>query len=255
MVDNLKIGFVGYGKMGSAILKGLKKEGKEVYAYDVKKESVPAEIYKDFNNLIEISDIIIIATKPQFVCESIKNAIPNLNDAKIIVSIAAGIDLTSMIRAVEGKCSIVRSMPNLPASIGKGVYGLCFDDIALVESQKIYIQKLFNSIGSTMILAENDIDAFTAVVGCGPGFIFHFMEGFYQAAITLGFSHDIARELTVQTYLGTAELANNEDLSFYDLKLQVCSPKGVTIEGVNLLEDRSVKSAIRDAIIASSKKK
>ncbi len=255
MLDNLKIGFVGYGKMGSAILRGLQNEGIEVYAYDVKTQAVPTKIYKEFDKLIEISDIIIMATKPQFICESIKKAIPNLSDAKIIISIAAGVDLTSMIRAVEGKCAIVRSMPNLPASIGKGVYGLCFDDVALVESQKIYVEKLFNCIGSTMVLAENDIDAFTAVVGCGPGFIFHFMEGFYQAAITLGFSHDIARELTVQTYLGTAELANSENLSFYDLKLQVCSPKGVTIEGVNLLEDRSVKSAVRDAIIASSKKK
>ncbi len=255
MLDNLKIGFVGYGKMGSAMLRGLQKEVNTIYAYDPKKEIVPSKLYKEFNELIELCDIIILATKPPFICEVIKEALPRLNDAKVIISIAAGVDLSSMIRAVQGKCPIVRSMPNLPASVGKGVFGVCFDDVALVESQKIYVQKLFECIGSIKILNESELDAFTALVGCGPGFIFHFMEGFYQAAITLGFSHDDARELTVQTFIGSAELANQESISFYDLKQQVSSPKGVTLEGVNVLDDKAVKSAIRQAILAASKKK
>ncbi len=254
MLSDLKIGFIGYGKMGGAILHGLKSHVKNLYAYGPNKEKIPADIYKDFDELCKICDIIFLATKPQFILESIKKSIDNIDKNKVLISIAANVKLEDMIEAVEGRAPIIRSMPNLPASIGKGVFALCLNDPLLSDEQKKNAEEIFRLLGSVYILKEEEFEAFTGVAGCGPGFIFHLMEGFYQAAVTLGFSHKDARELTVQTFLGSVELAANEKISFYDLKQQVCSPKGVTIQGVNHLEAEAVKASIAEAIILAAKK-
>ncbi len=249
-----KIGFIGFGKMGSAIAKGLANQGKTIYAYDPIKEYVENEYYQSFEEVIKKSDLIILATKPQYICESIEKALPFISKNQIILSIAAGISMQEMLDTADKKVAIIRSMPNLPASVGKGVFALCFEDILLEENQKTQVLELFNSIGSALVLKEEEIDAFTGLVGCGPGFVFHLMEGFYQAAVTMGFSHSDARELTTQTFIGSAELAEQNKASFYDLKQAVCSPKGVTIMGVNHLEERAVKSAITNAILIAAKK-
>ncbi len=254
MLSDLKIGLIGYGKMGSAILNGLKAHINALYAYDPFQDKVPQEIYKDFDELCKICDIVILATKPQFIEQSIQQAITNTQKSTVLVSIAAGVKMQAMTNAAQGKNAIVRCMPNLPASIGKGVFSLCFSDVNLSEQQKIDVHEIFKLLGSVYILPEEEFEAFTAVAGCGPGFVFHLMEGFYQAAVTLGFSHADARELTTQTFIGSAELAASENYSFYDLKQQVCSPKGVTIQGVNHLEATAVKAAVAEAILIAAKK-
>ncbi len=250
-----KIGFIGFGKMGSSIAHGLAAKGKTIYAYDPLKTCVNDEYYQTFEDVVKKSDIIILATKPQYICESIEKALAFINENKIILSIAAGVTLDEMMKYAKGKVPVIRSMPNLPASVGKGVFALCFEDSLLSVEQKKDVEELFASIGSALVLKEEEIDAFTGLVGCGPGFVFHLMEGFYQAAVTMGFSHADARELTAQTFVGSSELASQSTDSFYDLKQAVCSPKGVTIMGVNHLEDKAVKSAITNAILIAAKKK
>lgn len=254
-LTNKSIGFIGFGKMGKAIAKGLSSHGFTIYAYAPHKENVPAEYYQEYSELVKKSDILILAAKPQHICTNITQALPFLTEKKILVSIAAGVDISSMQEAAQGKSPIVRTMPNLPASIGKGVFALCFDDNLLKAEDKAVTKELFNLIGTSLILAEEEIDAFSGLVGCGPGFVFHLMEAFYEAGVTMGFSHKDARELTAQTFLGTAELAAQEEISFYDLKQQVCSPKGITIKGVNHLEKEAVKASLLDAILIASKKK
>ncbi len=250
-----KIGFIGFGKMGSAIAKGLAKQGRTIFAYDPIAKCVDSEYYQSFDEVVKNSDLIILATKPQYICESIEKALPLISSNQIILSIAAGVTLEQMLLSAQKKVPLIRSMPNLPASVGKGVFALCYDDIILNDTQKEEVTELFSSIGTALVLKEEEIDAFTGLVGCGPGFVFHLMEGFYQAAVTMGFSHAQARELTVQTFDGSSELAKQETLSFYDLKQAVCSPKGVTIMGVNHLEEKAVNSAITNAILIAAKKK
>ncbi len=251
-----KIGLVAFGKMNSAIFYGLKEHCQNISVYNPTKEKVPSGFYKDFEDLIKSSDVVILGAKPQYILENIKQALPFLTKDKVFISIAAGIEVQSMKNAIENKASVVRSMPNLPVSIGKGVFALCFDDPLLNEEQKKEITEIFQLVGSVIALAEKEIDAFSGLVGCGPGFIFHLMEGFYQAAVTMGFSHKDARELTSQTFVGSTLLAEKEkDTSFYDLKQQVCSPKGITIKGVNHLEEKAVNSAITNAILIAGKYK
>ncbi len=247
------IGFIGFGKMGKAIGRALIKHGKTIYAYTPHQENVDPKHYQNFEDVIKNSDVIIMAAKPQHIIKNIEDAYDYLTRDKIVISIAAGVPLNLMQKAAGGKAPIVRSMPNLPAAVGKGLFALCFDDPSISEAQRAEITELFNLIGSTQILKENMIDAFTGLAGSGPGIVFHFMEAFYEAAVTLGFSHKEARKLTSETFLGTAALATQSTYSFYDLKMQVCSPGGVTIQGINLLEKESVKSDIVQAILIAAK--
>ncbi len=247
------IGILGYGKMGSAIATGLAQHGKTIYAYNPHKEVVPANYYQEAVDVVAKSDIIILAAKPHRISTILETIVDHLTSDKLILSIAAGVEVGVMKRNAHGKCPIIRSMPNLPAAVGKGVFALCFDDPALSETQKQEVEELFDLIGDVYILQEDKFDAFSGLVGSGPGFIFHVMEAFYEAAVTLGFSHKDARKVTIQTFSGSVGLAAKTPLSFYDLKQQVCSPKGITIQGVNHLEKKAVKSDIVTAILKAAK--
>ncbi len=247
------IGIVGYGKMGSAIATGLASHGKTIYAYNPHKEIVPEKYYTEIEELVKKSDLIILAAKPHRISGIIEGMVDYLSSDKILLSIAAGVEIHSMKKDSRGKCPVVRTMPNLPAAVGKGVFALCFDDPKLPEEAKKEIAELFDLVGEIYILPEDKIDAFSGLVGSGPGFIFHIMEAFYEAAVTMGFSHKDARKVTVQTFAGTISLAARTPLSFYDLKQQVCSPKGITIKGVNYLEKNAAKSHIVNAILKAAK--
>ncbi len=247
------IGIIGYGKMGSAIATGLAAHGKTIYAYNPHKEIVPEKYYQEIESLVRKSDLIILAAKPHRITGIIESLVDFLNKDQILLSIAAGVEIHTMRKDSHGVCPVVRTMPNLPAAVGKGVFALCFDDPKLSEESKKDVEDLFALIGDIYVLPEEKIDAFSGLVGSGPGFIFHIMEAFYEAAVTMGFSHKDARKVTVQTFTGSIALAGRTPLSFYDLKQQVCSPKGITIQGVNHLEANAVKSNIVQAILKASK--
>ncbi len=249
------VGIIGYGKMGGAIGKGLEQHGKTIYAHGPHKESIPEEYYLELKELVNKSDIIILASKPHHISANLEQLSTLVTRDKIVLSIAAGVEIHAMKRDIHAKCPIVRAMPNLPAAVGKGVFGLCFDDPALNEGQKADVESLFHLIGSVYIIPEDKFDAFSGLVGSGPGFIYHIMESFYEAAVTLGFSHKDARKITVQTFYGSVVLAGQTPNSFYDLKQQICSPKGITIKGINHLEEKAVKSDMVNAILIAAKQK
>ncbi|WP_456325852.1 pyrroline-5-carboxylate reductase [Desulfonauticus submarinus] len=258
-----KIGFIGTGNMGGAMLKGLSPLNKiELYAYDIdikkiKNLSCSSKINICTNTLelAEKTDYIILAVKPYLISSIIQEIKPKLCAQKCIISIAAGVNLKTLIQSCEKKCACIRVMPNTPALVGKGVFALCFDDPNLNKTQKNFIFDLFSHLGTSYILSENYFDAFTALIGSGPAFVFLILESFIQAGVTLGFTAEQSKQMIIKLFEGSLELTSylsNKHLS--ELKDMVTSPGGTTVYGLNSMEFNGLKKAIIEGIIASYKR-
>ena len=169
---------------------------------------------------------------------------------EIVISIAAGVTLHDLRDAVQGRCHVVRVMPNTPALVGAGVFGIQ-EDPALPKNVFAMILDLFGLLGSTIVLPEKKFNAFMALVGCGPAYVFHFMDALAEAGVTMGFTRQEALELVTQLVLGSAKLAVLPGSHPAILREQVCSPAGVTIAAVNHLDRTAVRGHLIDAVLAA----
>ena len=177
-------------------------------------------------------------------------ALPSLKPETVIISIAAGVTLHDLRDAVQGRCHVVRVMPNTPALVGAGVFGIQ-EEPALPKDVFAMILDLFGLLGSTIVLPEKKFNAFMALVGCGPAYVFHFMDALAEAGVTMGFTRQEALELVTQLVLGSAKLAALPGSHPAILREQVCSPAGVTIAAVNHLDRTAVRGHLIDAVLAA----
>ena len=151
-------------------------------------------------------DVLVIGVKPYLVGGVLAEALPSLKPETVVISIAAGVTLHDLRDAVQGRCHVVRVMPNTPALVGAGVFGIQ-EDPALPKDVFTMILDLFGLLGSTIVLPEKKFNAFMALVGCGPAYVFHFMDALAEAGVTMGFTRQEALELVTQLVLGSAKLA------------------------------------------------
>lgn len=252
------LGCIGCGNMGSAILEGLAScdELKRV-AFDTSVSRMNAleqsgiAVMTSISALVEASDIILVAVKPRYVDTVLAEAQSALTQGKVLVSIASGVSIAALRQASAGVCPVVRVMPNTPAMVGAGVFALCFDDPQLPETQAVVIQRLFASLGRVMVLPESRFTAFTAVAGCGPAYVFHFMEAIVESAVTLGFTRQEATDMVTDLFAGSVKLAAESDTHLSLLREAVCSPAGNTIAAMNQLDRSAVRGSIIDAVLAA----
>ena len=195
-------------------------------------------------------DILVIGVKPYLVGGVLAEALPSLKPETVVISIAAGVTLHDLRDAVQGRCHVVRVMPNTPALVGAGVFGIQ-EDPALPKDVFAMILDLFGLLGSTIVLPEKKFNAFMALVGCGPAYVFHFMDALAEAGVTMGFTRQEALELVTQLVLGSAKLAALPGSHPAILREQVCSPAGVTIAAVNHLDRTAVRGHLIDAVLAA----
>ncbi len=254
------VGFIGCGNMGSAIIQGISKtQSFKVAGYDhnaYKLEKLQKEcnlsICQNEEELVKLSDIIVLAVKPYTVQDLVNKISLYLNKEKILCSIAAGISLETIKQASSSICPVAIAMPNTPAMVGEACTALCFDDIMLNINQKNLIQKIFDAVGTTVILPETSFPEFSALIGSGPAFVFYMLEAMLESAIRLGFRYDDAKKLLDQLFVGSARLAQEQtEVDHARLRLNVCSPKGTTIVGMNTLDKNAVRGAIIEAILAT----
>ncbi len=253
-------GAIGCGNMGSAIINALGQLPKtKVIGYDpnesnlqVLAKSCALEICQNELEVAKKAEIILIGVKPYGVEKVLEQISQVLNPNKIIVSMAAGISLEKMRIASRGVCPVVSIMPNTPAMVGAGCCALCFDDPKLSEEQKKLLQEYFSKISITTILTEEQMPQFSALLGSGPAFVFYFQEAMQEAAIRLGFSQADSKQLIDQLFAGCAKLSQSQpEANYAKLRLNVCSPKGSSIVGVNTLDQKAVKSGIIECILAT----
>lgn len=256
------IGCIGCGNMGGGVLKGLvPHEEFTLLGHDhtrAKVEGIGPEGRVTFMasplELAGMADVIILAVKPYQMEAVLEEIRPALDGSKVVVSLAAAFSQERLRSGVDGRCAVVRCMPNLPVIVGKGVFALCFDDPALDAARGEELLAMFRLMGLAVVLPEAQFPAFSSLVGCGPAFALLFMEGLLNAGITMGLKASVSRDLIAAMVEGTARLALESGESFADLRVKVCSPSGTTIRGVNHMERCAVPGHVTDAVLEALKR-
>ena len=256
-----KIGFIGTGVMGGALARAVRKSEKSVLLSNVPDSAarnLAAEIDCAAGTNKQVAgecEYIVLAVKPQIIREVLSEIAPvlkNRSDNFVIITIAAGVSV-AVIRDEAGvNCPVIRLMPNTPVLVEKGVI-LCVFDSA-TESIKREFYRMFKAAGFCDEISERDIDAAGALTGCGPAFAYMTMNSLASGAIECGIEPEKAKKYAELTLLGAAQLAFSSGEDLEKLKEAVCSPKGTTVEGVGVLEDRNIRSAFSDAVKASYKR-
>ena len=256
-----KIGFLGAGKMASAIIKGLLKYGispdnitaGEYWAPTAEAVRQEFGIYVTENNaeVVKNSDILILAVKPK----DIEKALSTAGDVKnkLFISIAAGVTISSLEKMVGGNARVIRVMPNICATVLQSATGISRGTSATAEDAAIAME-IFSAIGVALEVDENLLDAVTGVSGSGPAYIFQVIEAMADGGVYAGLDRNTAQMLAAQTVLGAAVMVIESGMHPGALKDMVCSPGGTTIEGISVLEQKAVRSAFIDAVIASANK-
>lgn len=251
----MHIAIIGCGNMGTGIAKSLHTYH-QLTLYDhypataqALARQVPAIACQELLSAVEEADLIILAVKPQNLTDVAEQLAPLLKPHQILVSLLAGISYSSL-KQVFPHSIIVRMMPNLALIHGKGVIGLVENPL-LSEKQKLLLQALFEPLGTVYWLPESKVDALTALTGSGPAFIFVLVEAIIEAGIYMGFKASDAKSLTLQMLKGSLALLEESDKHPGELKWQITSPGGTTIEGLKTLEDYAVRSGIIHTFLAS----
>lgn len=251
------IGFIGLGNMGSAILHGLKNSG-TTYAYagfDTR-ENITSSLKGDITpcaNLqqcFDISDIVILAVKPNVMNEVLSSVTSDSNTLHI--SIAAGITIESMEAALGKDSKIIRVMPNTPSLIGKGMSVLAANG-RVSQEELDEAAALFGTIGKTLIMPEKLINAVTGVSGCGPAYGYTFIQAMADGGVKMGLSRTDALTLAAQTLLGAAAMVLETGEAPITLRNMVTSPGGSTIAAVHKLERGGISGIIMDAVEEAAK--
>ena len=256
-----KIGFIGTGVMGGALARAVRKSEKSVMLSNVP-ESVARDLAAEIDCTVATNlqvakecEYIVLSVKPQIIREVLSEISPVLKsrtDKFTIITIAAGISVAAIREETGINCPVIRLMPNTPVLVGKGVILCVFDGVSDKAEQEFY--NMFKAAGFCDRINESDIDAAGALTGCGPAFAYMAMNSLANGAIACGIEPEKAKKYAELTVLGAAQLAYSSGEDLEKLKEAVCSPKGTTIEGVGVLEERNIRSAFADAVKASYKR-
>ncbi len=252
--------FVGAGNMGGALLKGLKKSGayseKDLGFYELNDDTANALVEKTgaqrFSSLKEAGEwasIVIIGIKPQ-IFSSVAKELKTFSDSKLFISIMAGVPVARMSEEIGFANDFVRTMPNIPLTIGKGAIAIATDNLS--EAVIKTAEDIFNCVGDVARVSESQIDAVTGVSGSGPAYVFQFIEAFINAGVKMGLPRDAAKKLVMATLEGSVEFLKQNDISAADATAMVTSPGGTTIYGVHSLEKDGFKPAVMNAVEAAT---
>lgn len=250
----MKIGFIGCGNMGGAMMKGMldaKKCAKEDMitsdkseaALLSKKESLGINTTTDNKEVAKFSDVLFLAVKPQFyesVIEDIKDVVTK---EQIIVTIAPGKTLAWMKEKFGKELKIIRTMPNTPAMVKEGMMGMCPNE-NVTEAEIALVRDICDGFSNTEVIPEHLMDVVTAVSGSSPAYVFMFIEAMADAAVAGGMPRAQAYKFAAQAVLGSAKMVLETGKHPGELKDMVCSPAGTTIQAVRVLEERGMRSAV-----------
>lgn len=251
---NKKIGFIGAGNMGSAIIGGLVQKSivsaNHIYAVNSHQDKTVAvakkfgiNAAKSIKELVQVSDIVVIGVKPKVVSTVLAEALPFITKDTVIVSVAAGVTLESLESVVGSDKKIVRIMPNLPSLVGEGVSSITPN--AKIEKEDLdNIKTMFNSLGKAEVVSEDLIHAVVGVSGSAPAYVFMFIEALADSAVQGGMPREQAYTFAAQAVLGSAKMVLETGINPGALKDMICSPAGTTIEAVCELEKRGFRSAV-----------
>ena len=258
----MKIGFIGVGNMGAALAKAAsKKDGTKIYVCDrdeSKARMVASELSGcvcDSDTVARECDYIFLGVKPNV----IKDALAEIKDTVlsrpecVIISMAAGVKISLFESELSKNTKIIRIMPNLPVSVGKGMI-VWSESAAVTEDDCKGFVYMLSEAGRLDQIDEGLIDAACAISGCGPAFVFMFIDALARGGEKCGLSRESAIDYAAQTLVGAATLLLETKTEPDTLRDAVCSPGGSTIEGVKSLLDNGFYSTVEGAVRASYEK-
>ncbi len=257
-----KIGIIGCGNMGGAILYGALESGvlpkENAYVYDInpammeKAEKWGVHLAADDEDVCKKADIILLAVKPQNAAEALsmcKNAL----DGKAVMSIVAGVTVKRLQNMIAGTPRILRIMPNTPAMVYEGAFALCSDNDFTAEELD-NATSIYETIGVVEMIPEHLIDAVCGLSGGGPAYAAMFIEAMADGGVKQGLPRATAYRLAAQTCLGTAKMILEKGIHPGELKDMVTSPGGTTIEGCEALERGGMRAAVIDCVNVATEK-
>ncbi|MGB9676985.1 MAG: pyrroline-5-carboxylate reductase [Candidatus Ratteibacteria bacterium] len=255
----MKLGIIGYGNMGSAILSGvlekkiIKKD--KIFVFDIDKnktKNLQVNVVENCRKVVENSDVIIIAVKPKDLNSVFKDIKDFLNDKKITISVMAGIKIKKIEEIVGDRIPVIRIMPNLNVKVKAGIIVYCLNKYA--KKYENIVKKIFLPIGVVFKLPENKFDTITAISGSGPGFLFYIAEELKKICVEKGISGKISKDLISYLFYGTGKMLIETKIDPERLKQMVSSPGGTTIAGLSVFEKRKFGEILKQVIEAAEKR-
>ena len=265
LFSSVSIGLIGYGSMGSALANAMLRSEKLRKAYSLhvyaksaqaRAEASPEIVFTEtMQDLVLACDCILVAVRPeqmQGVVSEIAGLLPAAGSAgrKLLLSVAAGITLKNLRQWAGNNLGVIRVMPNTLVEVGQGLFGFCAGP-EVSHEEKEMARALFNDLGTVVAIDEHNMNAFTALAGCGPGFLFHIMDSLCEAGVSTGLDRKTSQTIAAALMRGCAEMAIQTGRHPVLLREQATSPMGMTIAGLNHLDRTGVRGHIIDAVCAA----
>lgn len=251
-----RIGFIGMGNMGYAMLKGaLKYFDKMNLVFSDANEQRVRQVYEETgvrfmdSNAACANDAkyLVLAVKPQFYPAVLKNIVNIVTQEHVVISIAPGITIEKLQQTLGYDRRIVRAMPNTPALIGKGMTGVSYDPSLFSEEEQEMIRTIFTSFGQMQVVPEGLMSAVACASGSSPAYVYMFIEALADGVVKCGMPREQAYQFVARAVAGSAEMVLESGLHPGKLKDMVCSPGGTTIEAVEALEQWGFRNALMKA--------
>ena len=265
-METKQIAILGTGSMGKAILSGLLAAGTSPANVRVTtKSKVSADAISSNHGVqatalesesaanssaVKNADLVILAVKPNMILETLSEVASVLKPDCLVVSVAAGITTAAMEEQLTGIAAVVRAMPNTPSVVGLGVTGISKGSNVSDEQLDAAVE-LFSSVGKVLVVDESKIDALSTISGSGPAYVFYFAEKLITAAKSLGFSEQEASLMVKETFLGSATLLATSSSSPEELRQQVTSPNGTTMQATGRFDAADLERVFIEATEAA----
>ena len=264
MIARLSIGFIGAGKMATALARGYLRAGlvtrNRLIASDVSgaaraafSKETGAKTTSSNTAAARLAQVLVLAVKPDQVNAALAEIRPHVNKRHLLISIAAGVLLSRLEGALGAGTRVIRAMPNTPALVGQSATGLALGRSARSQDGELAL-KLFSAVGLAFQLKEAALDAVTGLSGSGPAYVYLFIEGLSDGGVAAGLPRNVATRLAAQTVLGSAQMVLETGQHPAALQDMVTSPGGTTIEGIHELEKGKLRATLISAVRAAADK-
>lgn len=264
MPPHMKIGFLGAGKMATALAKGFLQsqiiQATDLSASDIEPgarahfaQETGAKTLERNVDVVRASHVVFLAVKPNQVESLLAEIKPAFKPGQLLVSIAAGVTLAKLEGGLSAKSRVIRVMPNTPALVGASATGFSLGKAATSEDAAV-AQRLFESVGIAFQVKEELLNAVTGLSGSGPAYVYLMIEALSDGGVAAGLSRDVSTRLAAQTLLGGARMVLETGLHPGALKDMVTSPGGTTIEALHRLEQAGLRGALMTAVRAAADK-
>ena len=261
-LSNQSIGFVGGGQMAEALVRGILSAGlsnpermlvvePEKNRTDFLRQTYGIGCVQTPEELCRQCSVIIAAIKPQLAAAVLSHYRPFVTSSHLILSIMAGVGLTTLAQILVAPVRLIRAMPNTPALVLAAATAFSLNDQA-TEEDRLVAQALFSAVGTCIEVPEQLLDAVTGLSGSGPGYVFAFIEALIDGGVSAGLPRTTAEQLALQTVYGSARLAQETGEHPAVLKGKVTSPAGTTIRGLQVLEEGALRGLVMKAVVEAT---